>query len=526
MRVEIPGYRIIRPIAEGGMASVYLAMQESLGRNVAIKLLKKFDTPEEAKRFRNEGHIIASLNHRNIITIHDIGVHKDTHFISMEYLEGGDLEERIQSGICPEDALNLLDVMASCLGFLHHKGIIHRDMKPANILFHTDGTPILTDFGVARQMEGDLRLTMEGSAVGSPYYLSPEQAECKPLDGRTDIYGLGIILYEMLTGDKPYRGGSHIETILAHLTEPLPSLPPSLECYQELLEQMIAKNPDERFNSAEEIIEYTRKSRKYKTDDNDSAGSVLAFSGLSGFSNLPDRHKVFNTITSTIRAWFGNTITRLHRTNHKRLALMATVIAIITASLILVKQPARQSEGIAGISDSVAIASTPGATSRSEAEPAEVHPPVTPAGQPMNGQSINLDTADDKSRKTAYTDTPQTSYTIYPANKELLRMAQQALDDYRLTTPEGNNAYYYYRSVLEEDPDNLDAVAGMMKIAAIYANLAEKEINNFRHKKARMYIHRGLSVDPENSRLRDLENTNFFSDASERAFGKVKSLFQ
>ena len=526
MRVEIPGYRIIRPIAEGGMASVYLAMQESLGRNVAIKLLKKFDTPEEAKRFQNEGHIIASLNHRNIITIYDIGVYKDSHFISMEYFEGGDLEQRIQSGICPEDALDLLDVMASCLGFLHQEGIIHRDMKPANILFHTDGTPILTDFGVARQLEGDLRLTMEGSAVGSPYYLSPEQAECKPLDGRTDIYGLGIIFYEMLTGEKPYRGGSHIETILAHLTEPLPSLPPALECYQELLEQMIAKNPDERFKSAEEIIEYTRKSRKSKTDDNDSAGSVFAFSGLSGFSNLPDRHKVLNTLSSTIRAWFGNTVTRLHRASHKRLAFMATMAVIIAASFILIQQPGKWSEDIANTSGSVAIASTPGATARSEAEPAEVYPSVTPAEQPVNGQSINVNTADDKSRKTAYTDTPQTSGTVDPANEELLHMAQQALDDYRLTTPEGNNAYYYYRSILEEDPDNLDAVAGMMKIAAIYANLAEKEINQFRYKKARMYIHRGLSIDPENSRLRDLENTNFFSDASERAFGKVKSLFQ
>lgn len=524
--VEIPGYKMIRPVAEGGMASVYLAIQESLGRNVAIKLLKKFDSAEQAQRFQNEGRIIASLNHRNIITIHDIGVYGDRNYISMEYLEGGDLEERIQTGMSPEEALDLLYVMASCLGFLHHNGIIHRDMKPANILFHKDGTPILTDFGVARHLEGDMRLTMEGSAVGSPYYLSPEQAECKPLDGRTDIYGLGIIFYEMLTGVKPYRGESHIETILAHLTEPLPTLPPALECCQELLERMIAKDPDERFDTAEDVIEHTRKLKNHNTGDNVSAGNVFSLSSLSSVSNLSHVHQILNGLTNTIRVWIGNTIAVLPPGNHQRLAAMATMAVIIIVSILLIKQPSTQSEQTVTASDSIAIASTSRTAATSESEAPEIHSALSSTDQLFNRQSLEVNEAKDRSDKTPYTGTNHVSGNSDPLTEELLHMAQQALDEYRLTTPEGNNAYHYYKSILDEDPDNKEAVAGVMKIAAIYADLAEKEINRFRYKKAKIYINRGLFIDPENPRLQELENKNFFADAPQRAIGKVKSLFQ
>jgi serine/threonine-protein kinase PpkA len=210
---------VVRLIAEGGMATVYLAIQESLGRFVALKLLKKFDTPEQSNRFLNEGRIIASLNHQNIITIHDIGVFGDRHYISMEYPEGGDLKARIKGGMPPQAALDLIEGIGSCLDFVHRKGIVHRDIKPGNILFRKDDTPVLTDFGIAKQLEQDTNLTMDGTAIGSPYYLSPEQAECKPLDGRTDIYGLGIVLFEMLMGHKPYKGKSYIEIVMAHKTD-------------------------------------------------------------------------------------------------------------------------------------------------------------------------------------------------------------------------------------------------------------------------------------------------------------------
>jgi serine/threonine-protein kinase PpkA len=188
-----------------------------------------FDKPEQSKRFINEGRIIASLNQRNIITIHDIGVMGDRHFIAMEYLEGGDLEAQIQCGMAVEATINLIKTVGDCLDFVHRKGIVHRDIKPANILLRKDGTPTLTDFGIAKQLEQDTKLTMDGTAMGSPDYLSPEQAECKPLDGRTNIYGLGIVFYEMLTGRKPNQGVSYIETVLDthHGTNPVATTPPA-----------------------------------------------------------------------------------------------------------------------------------------------------------------------------------------------------------------------------------------------------------------------------------------------------------
>jgi serine/threonine protein kinase len=259
--MHIPGYSDLREIGRGGMARVYLARQESLGRNVALKVLDKFEKPTDAQRFLNEAHLIAALDHRNIITIHDIGTVDDQHYIAMEYLAGGDLEKRMGAPFEVAEALEIVRVMGECLDFVHTQGVVHRDVKPANILFHTDGTPILTDFGIAKNNEVDANLTMDGSAVGSPYYLSPEQAECRVLDGRTDIYGLGVVLYEMLTGEKPFQGRTHMETLVAHITEPAPPLPAQLAYLQPLLDRMLAKDPRDRFANAAELVDAVNRVR-------------------------------------------------------------------------------------------------------------------------------------------------------------------------------------------------------------------------------------------------------------------------
>jgi serine/threonine-protein kinase PpkA len=261
--MDIPGYKIERLIGEGGMASVYLAEQQSLGRQVALKILKRFDHPEQAQRFLDEGRILASLNHQNIITIHDIGVVEDQYFIAMEYLQGGSLRERIGSGVTPTAALDILQQIGGCLDFVHRQGIVHRDVKPANILFHVDGAAKLTDFGIAKQLISDQDLTLDGRAFGSPYYLSPEQAQNRPLDGRTDIYALGVVFYEMLVGCKPYAAESHLQTMLAHLRDPIPLLPEEFQPYQELLQRMMAKEPEDRFASAGELVGFVKAMRLY-----------------------------------------------------------------------------------------------------------------------------------------------------------------------------------------------------------------------------------------------------------------------
>jgi predicted Ser/Thr protein kinase len=252
---SIPGYRIDRLIGKGGMASVYLATQESLDRPVALKVLRDPDSPEFSERFVNEGRIVASLVHANIITVHDVGIADGLHYIAMEYVDGGDLRARIHDGLAPEMALEVVAKIADCLGFAHQKGVIHRDLKPGNILFRRDGTPVLSDFGIAKSQRLDSDLTRTGKIIGTPHYMSPEQALGKAVDGRSDLYSLGVLLYEMLTGEWPYSGDSEVDTILKHLHDPVPRLPASQRRYQALLSRLLAKDPAERFRDAGELLE-------------------------------------------------------------------------------------------------------------------------------------------------------------------------------------------------------------------------------------------------------------------------------
>ncbi len=252
----IPGYRIDRLIGKGGMAAVYLATQESLDRPVALKVLRDPDSAEFSERFVNEGRIVASLVHANIITVHDVGIAEGLPYIAMEYVDGGDLKARIAAGITREEALEVVARMALCLAFAHEKGVIHRDLKPANILFRCDGTPLLTDFGIAKSVRLDSHLTATGRIIGTPRYMSPEQALGKTVDGRADIYSLGVVLYEMLAGEPPYRGDSEVDTILRHLNDPLPALPVGCHGYQPLLDRMLAKDPAARFDDAQALVDF------------------------------------------------------------------------------------------------------------------------------------------------------------------------------------------------------------------------------------------------------------------------------
>lgn len=253
-KLNIPGYKIKAHVGSGGMAVVFRATQESLQRSVALKVLKNTESKEWTERFLNEGRILASLNHRNIITVHDIGIHAGHIYISMEYLEGGDLKPRIEAGMTPKEALEILTTIGEALEVAHKKGVIHRDVKPGNILFRQDGTPVMADYGIAKDFERKTDVTVDGTVIGTPDYLAPEQARIEPVDGRTDIYGLGIIFYEMLTGKKPFDGESAVHIVFKHLNEPIPELPGALVMYQPLLEKMTAKDPADRFANATQML--------------------------------------------------------------------------------------------------------------------------------------------------------------------------------------------------------------------------------------------------------------------------------
>lgn len=253
--IDIRGYHVERLLARGGMAEVYLAEQLSLGRQVAIKVMDAHSgDPDFAERFLHEARLLASLNHANLVTIHEFGqLDSGRLFLVMEYLPGGDLEHRLEERITEEQAMRVLRELVSALRFVHSKGIVHRDIKPANILFREDGTLVLTDFGIAKTINNDVGLTQAGMIVGSAAYGSPEQMQGLHLDARSDIYSVGVLFLEMLTGHNPFKADTFVNTAMNHIQMDIPRLPAQQAYLQPLLDKMLGKTPKERFASMEEV---------------------------------------------------------------------------------------------------------------------------------------------------------------------------------------------------------------------------------------------------------------------------------
>ncbi|HEY2327638.1 MAG TPA: Stk1 family PASTA domain-containing Ser/Thr kinase [Gaiellaceae bacterium] len=252
-------YVIKRKLGSGGMADVYLAEDQELGRRVALKLLDDRHAADEqfVERFRREAQSAAGLNHPNIVSIFDRGRAEGTYYIAMEYLDGRTLKELlVRNGPTPIPiAIDYARQILGALAFAHRNGIIHRDIKPHNIIVGRDGRLKVTDFGIARS--GTSQMTEAGSIVGTAQYLSPEQARGAPVDPRSDIYSLGIVLYEMLTGKVPFTGDTPVEIAMKHLSQ-IPAPPSELRAdvphdLDAVVMRAIAKDPEQRYASAEEM---------------------------------------------------------------------------------------------------------------------------------------------------------------------------------------------------------------------------------------------------------------------------------
>ncbi|MCP5049099.1 MAG: serine/threonine protein kinase [bacterium] len=257
--IEIPGYKIKKELGSGGMARVYLADEKKLERPVALKVLTPAiaENPKITKRFIKEAKTAAQLDHTNIVSIFDVGKHQGFYYIAMEYL-AGNLKEKIKSNrsIKPLEALAVMKEVAKALSYAHNRGYIHRDIKPDNIMFRKDGAVVLVDFGIVKAMNEleNTKLTSTGTSIGTPQYMSPEQIKARKVDGRSDIYSLGVVLYEMLTGTVPFKADSIVTVALQHLDEPVPELPKRLKELQPLIDKMMAKSPRERVRNAEGLI--------------------------------------------------------------------------------------------------------------------------------------------------------------------------------------------------------------------------------------------------------------------------------
>ena len=254
--IDIPNYEIGKLAGRGGVAEVYLARHKLLDRKVAIKLISPTHADELAdKRFLKEAKVVAGLRHPNIVSIYDVGVYENKYYIIMEYLEGGDLKQNIKRTLSVEQALKIMRQIASALAHAHDKGFIHRDIKSQNIMFRGDGTAVLTDFGIVKDLAMDTGYTMDGTSIGTPHYMSPEQAQgTGGIDWRTDLYSLGVTFYEMLTGSVPYNADSPIAVALKHIQEPVPQLPEAFSRFQPIISRLMAKNPDDRYQSADELL--------------------------------------------------------------------------------------------------------------------------------------------------------------------------------------------------------------------------------------------------------------------------------
>lgn len=245
----IPGYRFLQTIARSPKSEVHVALSVELGHNVAVKVLRTgpLSTLEagEEERFERERELLMRIKHPSIVDVYDWGHGDDFHYIVTEYFPGGSLELRIRNLMTAKDSVDIFLQIAAALQALHGANLCHRDLKPANVMMRPDGRIVLIDFGLAKHL--GTSHTNAGEVRGSPYYISPEQAEGAEVDQRSDIYSLGIMLYEMLTGQRPFKGSSVIGIIQSHRNDPIPVLPEALSRFQRLIDGMLAKEPSERF---------------------------------------------------------------------------------------------------------------------------------------------------------------------------------------------------------------------------------------------------------------------------------------
>lgn len=274
----IKGYKIQGILAKGGMATIYIAMQESLKRQVALKILDPKLDATLLELFLDESRIIASLKHPNIVPVIDVGRVGIHFYHAMEYLEGGDLEARIAEGIDKNTALEIILELSDALYLVHSKGIIHGDIKPANIVFRSDDCPVLTDFGISKRTNlSDPNSTQSQDILASPGYASPEVMQGHNSNQKVDIYSLGVMLYEMLVGEKPYTGATNVELVANSIQQPIPLLPANLRPLQPLIDHMLAKDQADRIGDARMISRYIKKYLREHPDKSKSqAGKVSA----------------------------------------------------------------------------------------------------------------------------------------------------------------------------------------------------------------------------------------------------------
>jgi serine/threonine protein kinase len=468
--IHIPGYRILRPIGEGGMASVFLAVQESLDREVALKVMAPAlaANAEFTERFLKEGRITAKLAHPNLVTVFDIGSHGTVYYLAAEYIPGGTLREKVDAGLLVGDTLDIVCDVARGLQFAHNMGFVHRDVKPGNVLFKADGTAVLADFGIAKAMDAKSGATMAGASIGTPDYMSPEQARAEQVDGRSDLYSLGVMFYEMLTGEAPYQASDPFTVALMHVTQPVPILPPEHAWLQPLLDGLMAKVADNRFPTGDAFVAAVEQLLA-------AAPEAQALKTAAPAKKRPVRRT-------------GSTTTRTSKVdpNASRLPKWAMPAAAATAagvvSLLLVVWLLRPDPP-------AAVVTVP------QPPPAVVSPlpPEAVVPSPVDLSDVeSLLVQADANRE-------------YGTSKEPGR---------KLIYPPGDSAVDLYRKVLDIEPENTRAREGLAAVADFYQRSAQAMCDRSLWTNCRTLANDGLKALPDSEELKALRD-----EADQRALG-------
>ncbi len=464
--VEVPGYKLIRKLGEGGMATVYLALQESLDREVALKIMSPALAANEnfCEQFMKEGRIAARLTHPHLMTVHDIGSQNGIYYLASEYLPAGTLRERMTAGLSTAEALEIARDIASGLSYAHEKGFVHRDVKPGNIMFRANGTAVLADFGIAKAIKSVSAATMAGNAIGTPDYMSPEQAQASPVDGRSDLYSLGAVMHECLSGRKPYQASDAYAVALMHVTEPVPKLPENIAWLQPLIDGLMAKNPDQRFANGEEFIQASDRllqshPRTAASIREQGRSRRRAANSTTGAPEDTAISQPVRSVAPTRRLWLAGG------------ALAAVIIAIGAGAWYATHRSA--------------------ASSSSSASPASTSSPV-----PMSVSEADINPAVTAMHKMDLA-------TLLKNGDQYLAHGLKHYGE-RLDFPPGENATDMFHEALKRDPGNKRALQGLAKEVAFYIDGVRLQMRNGYYSGAENLIDNGLRADPKNQELLQL----------------------
>lgn len=518
------------------MATVYLANQESFDREVALKVMAPALAADKnyGERFMREARIAARFSQPNIIAVYDVGVQGDYYYIAMEYHPGGDLKERLKRNMTTRQAMSILRQIAAALDYAHNKGFIHRDVKPDNILFRDDGSAVLTDFGIARTVSGNTQMTQLGMVVGTPKYMSPEQARGQELDSRSDLYSLGIVFYEMLLGNVPFDGNDSIAIGIKHVKEPVPLLPAQLSALQPLVDGLLAKTPEQRYATGRELItdldqlrlgglknqkrdeaivespsatkeikvEPTPEPDPVKPHRSDPGGKTSSTPHHSGPAKIATWLLLPLAIGAGYYAWTNGQLDKLQQQISDSQYYQRTLTMIdqwlIGDESIPVQPPGRQPEIESALPSALEL-STSRLSSQllGEAISAQVFPAHAVSGSIAIGATAALADID-----------PDALPIIDMQSRAINQMLSEArslMVAGQLVTPPDDNALQLYQQVLELEQGNPEAEAGQLIIAKHFASLADKALTTNSLDVAASYLQQATDLAPQLEQLKPLQ---------------------